>query len=224
MATILVVCTGNIRRSPAIAALLRHGTAETSGLAEHGVHVLSAGERAHAGAGADPLVVAGLARLGVPEPEDAGQQLTAALVEEADVILTAERSHRSAVVRLVPAAVQRTFTLRELAALGERLGRGRLTGADAPTRLVQLAELAPHERAGRLVRRPAVDDLADVRRFTDRAVTRLLEEIRGPVETILRLVEPVPTLSLVPREEGREEGTGSAADARGSTTVIRPAG
>lgn len=45
------------------------------------------------------------------------QQLTRELVRDASLVLALTRKHRSAVVRLEPAALRRAFTLRELARL-----------------------------------------------------------------------------------------------------------
>lgn len=55
-------------------------------------------------------------KLGVETPENhRARQLTVQDVEDADLILTMERLHRSEVVQLVPRALKRTFTLREFA-------------------------------------------------------------------------------------------------------------
>jgi protein-tyrosine phosphatase len=51
----------------------------------------------------------------------AAHRLTANLVREADLVLTLTRLHRSTVVDLWPAAVRRTFTLRELARLLQQI-------------------------------------------------------------------------------------------------------
>nr|WP_175507602.1 low molecular weight phosphatase family protein [Nocardioides terrae] len=204
MVTILVVCTGNIRRSPAIEAILRQGTDAAPGLAEAGVTVVSAGTEALVGEGIDGPVASELAKLGVDGSSHVARQLRAKHIRQADIVLAAERAHRSAVVRLVPAAVRYTFTVLELAALGQRVGRSAVGGSDVATRLMNLVELAPRERAARVVRKAKVDDLRDLKRASNRDVARFLTELRAPAETLLRLVEPDSVLSIVGSEPKSE--------------------
>jgi protein-tyrosine phosphatase len=209
-ATILVVCTGNIRRSPALEVLLRDGLPGVRGLAGSGCTVSSAGVRALAGEPLDARVAGALAARGVELPEHRATPLTADLVEDADLVLTAERAHRSAVVGLVPSAVHRTFTVRELAALGAQLGRDGLGLPDVvPSRVRALVEGAPSARATRVVRRPAEDDLADLRRNGPRAARRFVEELWRPVETLLGLLEPAAGVSSL---AAGQTGTSGAVD------------
>jgi protein-tyrosine phosphatase len=65
----------------------------------------------------EPFSQVALERRGIDPGGFVARQLTDVCVEEADLVLTATRLHRAAVVGLVPAAVRRTFTLREFAAL-----------------------------------------------------------------------------------------------------------
>jgi len=111
---VLVVCVGNLCRSPLAERLLRVRLAD----APH-VRVTSAGTRAVAGAAMDARAAAELDRLGGDPLGFEARQLTADLVSDADLVLTATRELRTQVVELAPAALKRTFTLRELAALLE---------------------------------------------------------------------------------------------------------
>ena len=108
MLRILVVCTGNICRSPMAEHLLRAGlppgTAEVTSAGTHGL--VGEGMQAHA------LDV--LRERGVDGSAFRARRLEAHHVEGADLVLTATREHRAAVVTLAPTAVRRTFTLREL--------------------------------------------------------------------------------------------------------------
>ncbi|GGR48601.1 protein-tyrosine phosphatase [Nocardioides luteus] len=199
-ATILVVCTGNVRRSPAIEAMLREGVGQVSGLARHGITVISAGSEALEGYDMDPMIASEVALAGVRLTRHQAYRLDVDDIESADLIITAERSHRSDVARLVPSAVKRTFTLIEIAALGNLLGRPALGGpqgseADAATRLRTLVQLAPLERARRRIRRPSDDDLLDLKKRSPKEARRLVTEARGHVETLLRVLEP--SLQLV---------------------------
>ncbi|MDO8119928.1 low molecular weight phosphatase family protein [Isoptericola sp. b490] len=107
--SILVVCTGNICRSPAAAAVLAARLPDA--------RVRSAGTRALVGAPADPRMAQVAGEDGFSLAEHRGTALSGALVAEADLVLTMTREHRSAVVSGVPAALRRTFTLAELARL-----------------------------------------------------------------------------------------------------------
>ena len=110
--TILTVCTGNICRSPLAEQLLRARLGD-------GFRVHSAGVGAMTGWPMDPDA-ADQSRAHGGNPEGfAARQLTAALVEESDLILTATRSHRDEVVRRFPKAMRRTFSLAEFAAIGQ---------------------------------------------------------------------------------------------------------
>lgn len=53
------------------------------------------------------------------------RQLTASMVEQADLVLGMERAHRGAAVRLDPSANRRAFTLTELATVVEEVGQRR---------------------------------------------------------------------------------------------------
>jgi protein-tyrosine phosphatase len=110
---VLVVCEGNLCRSPLAERLL------TSRLAGSEVRVASAGVHAVVGAPMDASAAAELARLGGDPTEFEARQLTTPMANAADLVLTATRAIRGHVVATAPAALKRTFTLLELAALLE---------------------------------------------------------------------------------------------------------
>jgi protein-tyrosine phosphatase len=109
-ARVLVVCEGNICRSPAAEVLLR------SRLGDAPVDVASAGLAARVDQQVDGSVRRLLQARGL-RADGVGRQLTGDLVAASDVVLTMTRAQRSGVVSRVPAAVRRTFALREFAAL-----------------------------------------------------------------------------------------------------------
>lgn len=114
---ILLVCTGNICRSPLAEQLLR---AELAGMPD--VKMLSAGTRALVGAPMTPEAAQISAELGVPgAAEHVGRLLSAEQVRGADLILGMARDHRRAIVELLPRASRTTFTVREFARLAEAL-------------------------------------------------------------------------------------------------------
>ena len=112
---ILVVCTGNVCRSPYIHLRLAHE------LADLDIDVESAGTGALVDRPVDPGSTALLDAIGVDSASFRARQLTAALVQEADLVLTATRMHRRQVVQEVPAALRKTFALTDFADLVEGL-------------------------------------------------------------------------------------------------------
>jgi protein-tyrosine phosphatase len=110
---VLVVCEGNLCRSPLAERLLRLRTQGSD------VEVTSAGVNAAVGQPVDPLAAEELVRLGGDPEGFAARQLTPRLLLGAQLVLTATRAIRSQVVAMSPTALRRSFTLLELAALLE---------------------------------------------------------------------------------------------------------
>ncbi|MBM6401102.1 low molecular weight phosphatase family protein [Phycicoccus sonneratiae] len=108
---VLVVCTGNVCRSPYLERRLRQDLAGT------GIEVSSAGTRGLVGRDMDPTSRALLVRAGADAEGFAARELTSELVAGADLVITAAREHRAAAARLHPAALRRAMTLRDLADL-----------------------------------------------------------------------------------------------------------
>ncbi len=79
--------------------------------------VASAGVRGWEDAPVDSMVVLELARLGHEATGHHSRGLDVHHVEQADLVLTAAREHRGAVLAMSPRALRKTFTLREFAAL-----------------------------------------------------------------------------------------------------------
>ncbi|MGY4859435.1 arsenate reductase/protein-tyrosine-phosphatase family protein [Cryobacterium sp. AP23] len=111
--TVLIVCTGNICRSPVAERLLRAQTA-ARGLP---VVVHSAGTQSMVGHDMTPEAAHLAAHYGADPAGHASQQLTEQLITDADLILTATREHRSKVVSLHPRAARYTYTLNQFVRL-----------------------------------------------------------------------------------------------------------
>lgn len=109
---ILMVCTGNIGRSPMMERLMVHRLRELG--AGEWMSVTSAGTVARFGAGMEPFAAQVLQERGLSATGFGATPLTAELVSAADLVLTATREHRSRVVNLAPSAVRRAFTVLEL--------------------------------------------------------------------------------------------------------------
>jgi len=151
---ILVVCTGNIARSPMAQRLLEHRLAGVPWLM-----VTSAGTWGHEGSPMERPAAAALAEVGIDEGGFRARDLATDMVRDAALVLTATRDHRAAVLRHDPSALRRTFTLRELGRLAAAPGtQAGMPPGSARARLV----VATAAAARGSVRVPAhEDDVAD---------------------------------------------------------------
>jgi protein-tyrosine phosphatase len=144
MTRLLVVCTGNVCRSPAAERLFAARLGAGSG-----VSVASAGTEALVGEPIDQAMAALVEAAGADASHFVARQLTASDVRSADLVLVMTRQHRSAVVALEPAAVRRTFLLVELGALAEAVAAAGWpldVGGGPAARLAALPQLVPAYR------------------------------------------------------------------------------
>ncbi|MBC7631150.1 glycosyltransferase [Aeromicrobium sp.] len=109
---VLLVCSGNICRSPVAERLL-----QSRSLAGAVVHAESAGTGALVGEPIHPQMVDVMRASGVELAEFAARQLMPHMIQAADLVLTMTREQRATVLRLDPRALAKTFTLTECAAL-----------------------------------------------------------------------------------------------------------
>jgi protein-tyrosine phosphatase len=102
---LLVVCEGNICRSPMAAALLA--------ASQPGLQARSAGLSALVGSPADDTAVRLMGDRGIDISDHRGVQLTRRLCLDADVVLVMDRDQRQRVEQLYPEACGRVFRLGE---------------------------------------------------------------------------------------------------------------
>jgi protein-tyrosine phosphatase len=113
---VLLVCTGNVCRSPIAEQLLR------ARFGEHVARFRSAGTAALVGQRMPPEAQLLSRQLGGAAAElHEPRLLDTEAVERADIVLALTREHRADIVRLVPRAHRTTVTLREVARLLESL-------------------------------------------------------------------------------------------------------
>jgi protein-tyrosine phosphatase len=176
--TILAVCTGNVCRSPAVERLLANELGST-------VSVSSAGTHALVGHPVSEPMAALLRRISVaPEPFEA-RRLSGQMLEEADLILSMTRAQRALIVELWPAAVRRTFTLREFARLLATVDSSALPRGTVAGRMHAAIRLATAERGRWRASPPEEDDIVDPFRRADKVYAESFGQIRSAVEQIV---------------------------------------
>ncbi|MGL6246362.1 low molecular weight protein-tyrosine-phosphatase [Pseudomonas sp.] len=102
---ILVVCVGNICRSPTAELLLRHA------LQPSGISVASAGLNARVGESMEPDALLILEEQGHEFKGFKARQITPALVDESDLVLVMEKEHVQGVLRIASHARGKVFLL-----------------------------------------------------------------------------------------------------------------
>jgi protein-tyrosine phosphatase len=126
---------------------------------------------------------------GAQEGAFAARRLTEKLVKEADLILTLTRAQRSLVVDLWPAAVRRTFTLREFARLLQQVDPRAIPDGTPAERLLAAMPLAAAQRG--LVHTPAEDDdVVDPYQLREQVYAESFAEIAAAVKIINSTLMP----------------------------------
>jgi protein-tyrosine phosphatase len=100
---ILVVCLGNICRSPVAEALLKQALPDK--------HIRSAGLQAMVGHGADPVAAELAQAAGLDVSQHQAQQINEDLVQWADMILVMSQQQRQLLGSKMPAALGKTLLL-----------------------------------------------------------------------------------------------------------------
>jgi protein-tyrosine phosphatase len=184
---LLIVCTGNVARSPALQAMLSQGIPPQSRPGGRGVRVHSAGTGALVGEDIDPPMRAALERRGQRLGPFVARQLEQDMVVSADLVLAASRQTRSVVVRLCPGAVGKAFTIREFARYCDAFrGLGMEAAGRSPGDRLESVLVFARDRRGSLVpSRPEDDDIPDPHRRSTRRYRKAAESLADAAASIL---------------------------------------
>jgi len=174
MASILVVCTGNVCRSPIAEGMVRSILQMRFG--DAAPSVASAGTAGWVGSTADPSSVAAAAELGIDISAHRARQLRADDVRSAELVLAMASEHRDAAARSAPEAGGVVFALKELVCLLEALPAASSAGDPSVlTGRVRDADRLRRDAVGDWTRQDGVEDPLGMRLDGFRAVARDLD-------------------------------------------------
>lgn len=192
---ILVVCTGNLCRSPQAAQLIRARAAEFSMDFASQLAVESAGTEAMVGSGM-PAKAAALSEAHGGDPRDhVARQVSADMIQESDLVLAMGVGHRRALVRLLPRASRYTFTLTEFAALLESTAESipqvseDWSALDVPEKLRTGVQWASARRGFLSVEEGDRADVIDPYRRTDKVYEESAHQIVQALDRVQRAAE-----------------------------------
>ena len=179
--SVLVVCTGNVCRSPYLEHRLRQ---ELSGTA---IQVSSAGTGALAGHPMDDGSLGLLEARGSDGSAFRARQLSAGLLGDSDLVIAAGREHRSAAARIHPSALRKAVTLRDLADLLDGVTVADVAARNEPgTWVAQVVAAALARRAKVPARQDGVDIIDPIGQ--SRAV---FERMASEIDNALQIIVPV---------------------------------
>lgn len=121
---------------------------------------------------------------GVEPASIKARRLSEQMLKEADLILSMTRAQRGLVVELWPAAVRRTFTLREFARLLSLVDPAALPAGSPAERLRAAMPLAAAGRGGQRMS-PEEDDVVDPFRLSNAVYAASFAQITSAVDAIV---------------------------------------
>jgi protein-tyrosine phosphatase len=153
MDTLLVLCTGNLCRSPMAAAVLTR--------ALPALHVISAGFRVRPFECADPLAIRIMRERGYDLGAHRTQQLSSWMVRTANLVLVMEANQRRAVESLHPGCKGKVFLLADTQGLDvpDPYGHGEAAFRQA-LQLIEAGAVSWIDRLTRLTSKPQSKDVA----------------------------------------------------------------
>ena len=156
MTAVIVVCTGNVCRSPIAEGLMRRATEHRTVGAP--ITVSSAGTAGWEGSPAMPEAVEAAAERGVDISGHVATRFRPGMAAVADLVLCMAAEHRDQIASDDPQALDRTFTLKELVRLLEGGARAAATPAATPAARIAAAAAV---RAGAEAGEHQDEDIAD---------------------------------------------------------------
>jgi protein-tyrosine phosphatase len=181
---VLVVCTGNVCRSPYLERILRRDLTGTR------ILVGSAGTGALVGKPMDLTSAALLEAKGLRGDDFVARALTPELVRDADLVIGAAREHVDTAARMFPRALRYSFALRDLADLLDGLTAEELAESTGDNPVARVAAAAVARRGTIQPRTPEESTIVDPFRQGRQVFDRMAEQIRAslpPVVSALRL-------------------------------------
>lgn len=198
---VLVVCTGNVCRSPVIEGVLRDR------FRGRPISVSSAGVAVRPGELVTPDAARLLEELGAAPVDRAPVQLVPEMIEGADLIITADRTQRAAVARAVPRAARNVFTLIELARLVESVrddeqAVARLAAVGPITRTLRAAVpvIAAQRGYAPPPDRPEEDDIVDPYGRRAAVYDRAGQQIARGVQRIVEAIDDIVRILSAPAQ------------------------
>lgn len=178
---ILIVCTGNVCRSPFAERVLQHWLEhDAPGVFE----VRSAGLSALVGEPMQPRSAALTTEYGADPTEFVSRQVGGSDLSEADVVLAMTRAQRSKISTVDPHVLRRTFTVRELARSATRIDPESLR--PEPTgRWDELITSASRDRGTYAPGEPRQDDVVDPYRREDEVYNQMAGELVPALDILL---------------------------------------
>jgi protein-tyrosine-phosphatase/molybdopterin converting factor small subunit len=182
--SVLFVCTANICRSAFAELLARHQLEGRE--VRRRVSVASAGVRGWVDHPMDEVMAAELRERGVGPLDFRSRPIDAQLVQEADLILTAEAGHRRYILQEWPGALRRTYSLGQFARGVESLDEG----LELPDLLSGVTRSRPTASSD--------DDVVDPYRRGAAAAAAAAGELERLLLTLLPRLAPAPEISRHP--------------------------
>jgi protein-tyrosine phosphatase len=192
---VLMVCTGNICRSPVMERLLRGRLAQQLPAVDAArFEISSAGTYAMIGSGIPRESAEILGSMGLDSGPFVSRSLQVEMIAAADLVLAATRDHRSLIVGADPRALSRTLTLREFARLLKPVTSrdidAAVLDADPVERFRAIVAAGFANRGLVPPGDPAADDIADPYRRGRKAYRRSTAEIDAALGVPLALMFP----------------------------------
>ncbi|MDQ1632541.1 MAG: low molecular weight protein-tyrosine phosphatase [Frankiaceae bacterium] len=192
---LLFVCTGNICRSPSAEYLLRARLRSMLGDDGDCFALSSAGVGTPGGWELDPKIAQLLTGVGIdPDGQFRSRRVDAAVLGDADLILTGTKQHRLAIGADFPEAYSRTFTMREAAALFASPETAALPRHDLVQRGQAAVALLQRARSTRALRDDEVDIADPYGRRTSEYQT-MFREVASVVDVLSFVLAPATARS-----------------------------